>query len=275
MCDIKWPCRGKASPLPEISQPRPSPANVNIAELQAPKQRRGIGKFRHRTRRRDLRVVDGKRGRRILGIEVKQRSMPGQMDGKARIDPRGFVRGKKFEPLSTASLHLHDMRDDMHGRGMTRVDFQCPPRHFFSAAILAVLLEAESIHRKNAGIAGRRGIPFRQHLSNAISQHVPQTQTEVERVRNSERENVARKVDNDRPVAFDRKGVIAVKPGTRRQGVTTCLSVGFPADRLDCGYTLRKPGQVRSIVATHDESHPKTMSEDRFWMIGKRQINVM
>jgi hypothetical protein len=117
-------------------------------------------------------------------------------------------------------------------------------------------------------------MPFRQHLGNAVSQHASQAEPEVERMRNGERENVAWKVDNDRPVTLQRKGVIAAEPGTRRQGVTTRLCIGFPTHRLDCAYAFRKPGQARSIVATHDDSHPKAISEDRFGMIGKRQIDV-
>ena len=128
------------------------------------------------------------------------------------------------------------------------------------------------MHRKHAGIARYFAMPFGQDLRDTIPQHAPQTQPEVERIRNDERENVAWKIDNDRPVTFEGKGVIAAKPGTRCQGVTTRLFISLLADRLDCIYTFRKPGQVRSIVATHDDSHPKTMSEDRFRMIGKRQI---
>jgi len=31
---------------------------------------------------------------------------------------------------------------------------------------------------------------------------------------------------------------------------------------------------VRGIVTTHDDSHPKAVSEDRFGVVGKRQIHV-
>lgn len=71
MCDIKRPCGGELLPFPEVGEVRPSLADINIPELQAPKQRRRVRKFRHRTRPGDLRVVNGKRGRRILGIKVK------------------------------------------------------------------------------------------------------------------------------------------------------------------------------------------------------------
>jgi hypothetical protein len=94
-------------------------------------------------------------------------------------------------------------------------------------------------------------------------------------MRNNERENVAWEVDNDRPVTFDRKGVIAVKPGARCKGVTARLPVDFAANRLNRGDAFRKLGLVRGIVATHDDSHPKTMSDDRFRVIGKRQIRVV
>jgi hypothetical protein len=166
------------------------------------------------------------------------------------------------------------MNDDVYGPGMPRVELQCAPRHPFCATILAVLLEAESIHRKNACIAGHRGVPFRQDLSDAITQHAPQTQTEVQRVRNDERQNVAWKIDDDGSVTFDRESVIAVKPGARRGSVATRVIISIPANRFNRRYAFHELGSSASVVTTHDNGDAETVSEDEFRIVSKGPIYV-
>ena len=64
--------------------------------------------------------------------------------------------GKERETFTGAPLHLHDMRDDVNGARMPRVDGEGSTRYLFSTIILAVLFKAKGIHRKDAGVAGRR-----------------------------------------------------------------------------------------------------------------------
>ena len=167
--------------------------------------------------------------------------MPGQMNrNTCCVHPCRFGRHKKFKPLSGTPLHLHEMRDDMNGAEMSRIDRERASRHLFSAAILPILFEAESIHRKNACVAGNSSVPFVQHLCDAISQHTPLAEAEVERMSDDKRENIAWTVDKDGAVTFDRKVLIAVKPSARCGRVAARRIVGVRAKRFDCGYTFHK-----------------------------------
>ncbi len=145
MRDIKRPRIGEILIVPAVGELRPSLAQLKTGKLQAPKQRRCIGEFRDGAGAGNLRVVYRKRGLRVTGIEVKKGSVPGQMDGKARIRPRRFARGKKFKPLARAPLHLHCMNDHVHGAGMSRIDLKCAAREFFRPAELTVLFQTERI----------------------------------------------------------------------------------------------------------------------------------
>ena len=137
------------------------------------------------------------------------------------VHPCRFGRRKEFEPFTGTPLHLHHMGDDVNGAWMAGVDVERATRYLFSAAILAVLLEAESVHRKHACVAGNPGVPFGQHLGDAIPQHAPLAEAEVECMRDHERENVAWPVAYDGAITFDRESLVAVEPSTRRRRVTT------------------------------------------------------
>src|SRR5215475_1696437 len=96
------------------------------------------------------------------------------MDGIAcPFPPHRFSLRKEFEPFSSAPLHLHHMSDDMNCAGMMGIEGQRTTRHLFGAAILAILFEAESVQRKDAGVAWGRRIPLGKHLGDAISKHAP------------------------------------------------------------------------------------------------------
>ena len=159
------------------------------------------------------------------------------MDGKSgAFDPRRFGRGKECETFAGAPLHLHHMGDDMNGARMARIEAKRAMRYLFGTTILAVLLEGERVHRKHARVAGHRALPFGQHLGDTISHPALPAEAEVERMRDHERENVPRPVDDDGAVTFDRKSRIALEPSTRRSGVTTCWLVLVWANRLDSGH---------------------------------------
>jgi hypothetical protein len=157
---------------------------------------------------------------------------------------------------------------------MPRVDLQCTPRHLFRATVLPVLFEAESIHSKNACIARRRRAPLRQYLSNAVSKHAPQAETEIERVRNDEREYVTWKIDNDGAVTLDGERMIANKPGAGRRSVAAREMVDVRAKGFDCGYTFRQLGPGGAIVISHDNCRAKAVPEDEFRIVRKHPIYI-
>ncbi len=137
--------------------------------------------------------------------------MPCQMDGKGgAFGPCRFGRGQECETFTGAPLHLHHMGDDVNGARMSGVERERAARHLFSTTILAVLLEGEPVHRKDARVAGRCSLPFGHHLGDTIPHRAPPAEAEVERMRDHKRQDIARPVDDDGAVTFDRENRIAL-----------------------------------------------------------------
>ena len=132
------------------------------------------------------------------------------------------------------------MCNDMNGARMSWVDGERAASRSFGTTVLAVLLKAEGVHRKDTRVAGRRGLPFGQNLGHTFAQHVPPAEAEVERMCDLERENIAWPVDHDGAVTLDRKGGTAFEPSTRRGCVTARGIVHVRARRLDGGNTRSK-----------------------------------
>src|SRR5262249_13829544 len=129
--------------------------------------------------------------------------------------------------LTGAPLHLHDMGYDVNGSRMSRVKRKGASGRFFGTTVLPGFLEGERVHREEARIAGHRGIPFGQHLGDAIPHHAPPPEAEIQRMRDHERENVTLPVDDDGAVAFDRKRRVTLEPSPRRSRMATRVVVQF------------------------------------------------
>ena len=201
--------------------------------------------------------------------------MPCEMHGKSgAFDPCRFGRRKECETLTGAPLHLHHMGDDVNGARMSGIEGERAPRHLFGTTILAVLLEGERVHRKDARVAGHCGVPFRQHLGDTIAHHASPAEAEVECMRDHERENVARPVDDDGAVTFERKSRVALEPSTRRGRVTACGVVDVWARRLDGGHARSKRGSRGGVIGTHDDRGAQTMAEDALGVVGKHPLNL-
>src|SRR5262249_29383881 len=156
--------------------------------------------------------------------------------------PSRLGSGKERKAFAGAALHLHDVRDDVNSGRKPRIEGEGATRHRFSTVVLAVLLESEGVHCKDAGVAGRGGIPRRQHLGDTIPQHVPLAEAEVERMRDHERQNVAWPVDDDGAVTLSRQTGVALEPSTRRIRMTTRRSIDVCTRRLYGGYAGGKRG---------------------------------
>jgi hypothetical protein len=74
---------------------------------------------------------------------------------------------------------------------------------------LAVLFKTESVHGKDACVAGDGFVPLRHHLGDAISQHAPLTEPEIKCMGNCKRNNIAWPVDQDRTIMFGREVLVA------------------------------------------------------------------
>ena len=189
------------------------------------------------------------RGVEIVGVEMEQGSVPRQMhgiSGPARPCRLGFVEER--QTLARASFHLQDVSDDMDGARMAGVEGERPTRRLFGLSILAVLLEAEGVHRKQARVVARFGVPIRKDLCDPVPQHASPAKAEVERVGERERDDVARPIDDDRPIAFERER--GVRPQARRarpprDGARDRSS----APGLDRGHAFRSAGRAGSLSA--------------------------
>ncbi len=197
------------------------------------------------------------------------------MDRKSgAVGPCRFGCGKERETFPGATLHFHQMGDNVNGARMSGVEGKCAPRCLFGATILTVLLEAERVHGKHAGVAGHRRLPLRQHLCDAIAEHTPPAEAEIERMRDHQRENVTRPVDDDGAVTFKRKHRIAVEPGARRGRVTIRAVVRVWTRRLDGGDAHSKRRSRGGLVGTDNERGAQTMAEHPFGVVGKHPLDL-
>jgi hypothetical protein len=166
------------------------------------------------------------------------------------------------------------MGDDVHGPWMPRFDFQSSPGHPFGAPILAILLETEGVDRKDTGVPALIRLPIGQYVSDPLSQHTSQTQAEVQRVGDHERDNIAWKGEYDISISFYRQGLIARKPGARRESMTTGAMIPLRAHRFDGGNAFQKFGSAGSVVAADDNGDPQAVTEDGLRVLRKYLVDV-
>ena len=93
-------------------------------------------------------------------------------------------------------------------------------------------------------------------------------------MRDCERENVARPVDDDGTVTFDRKGRIALEPGTRGGRMTMRRVVHVRDRRLNGGYACSKLRSGVVVISTNDERGAQTMAEHALGIVGKQLLNL-
>src|SRR5262249_30234785 len=139
--------------------------------------------------------------------------------------------------------------------------------------ILAVLLEGEGVHRKDAWVAAHPCLPFGEQLGNTIPHHAAPAKSEVQRMCDQERKTVARPVNDNGAVTFGRKAWIALKPSTRGGRVATRVVVRVVARRLDGCQALGKPGSFGVIVSTHDDGGAQTMAEWASGMLSDHSLD--
>ncbi len=117
-------------------------------------------------------------------------------------------------------------------------------------------------------------MPFGHHLSNTVSQHAAKTQPKIQRMRDHQGKYIARKVDNDGSVTFERESVIAIKPGARGGRVATRLAADLMRNGLDDVCAFGNCRSTACIVTAHDDSGPKAMSGQRLRIGGKRGVDI-
>jgi hypothetical protein len=165
------------------------------------------------------------------------------------------------------------MGDDVNGAWMSGIEDERATRYLFGTTILTLLLERESIHRKDARVAGHCGFPFRQYMSETDPHHAPLAEVKVERMCDHERENVARPVANDGAVTFDRESWVALEPSARCTCVTSRRTVHVGARSLDGSHAASEGGSRSGGVSAHDQRGTQTMAENGAGIVGQNSLN--
>ena len=94
-----------------------------------------------------------------------------------------------------ARLHLTDMREGMDGPSILGVQRDGTLGSGLGRAIVAHLLEAEGVHAEREAIARHLFIPGRQHARDAVAQAERIAHEEIADVRDLQREQIARVID--------------------------------------------------------------------------------
>ena len=172
------------------------------------------------------------------------------------------------------TLHFHDMRDDVNGAGMPRIERQRLLRNSFGAPILSILLKGKSVHHKDARITRHLSRPVRQRPRHPVAHPAPPAKVEVERMCDRKREHVARPVGEEGIVQRDRMNRIALEPSARGPGVRSRRIIGVGACRLDRSNARGGRRPRGSAVGAHDEGGAQTVPEDASRIVGEHALDL-
>ncbi len=137
---------------PESRDLAPSPLRFGSAQLQPPQQRGGIDEtvVAAIELRRDQIVVGGERIRGGVGVDLKERKVPREMDAKAGIaDPDRLRPPQPGDTLVGRPSHLEDMGDHVDRRRVVGDEFERP------------------VGRRQRADRSRRSPPVRTHACRA------------------------------------------------------------------------------------------------------------
>ena len=233
----------------------PAPAHVDTAQLEPPQQRRRIDERVGRSGcfRCERVDVDGDRGRNGVEIDVEEREVPRDVrrePGVAR--PDGARRFEPCDALGRTALHLHDVRYHVNCARVVGLKAQRFPGSALRASVIAVLFETERVHAEHVAVAGHVRVPMWQHLGDPVAQHLAVTEPKIQRVRDLQGEAVARVVDNDRAVPFERKLRVAVEPRARRSRMPPLALIGDGCELVEHAQRGGEGRVRRGTAAEHE-----------------------
>ena len=67
--------------------------------------------------------------------------------------PVGLAGGQPVDAVAQPALHLHDVRDGVHGPGIAGIQFQRAAARRLGTRVVRGLLEAERVHAEHVAIA--------------------------------------------------------------------------------------------------------------------------
>ena len=155
--------------------------------------------------------------------------------------PVVLARGEQIDAFVDAPLHLHHVRDGVHGPAVLRLDVERAARGRLGLGVLVHLLEPEGVHAEHVGVSGRGGVPVRQHARHAVAQVERVAAVEVHEVRRPAAR--ARRADGRRARGRAR----GTRHASRRRRSTGRRAAGRARGRWRPfrGATLRRPMRDR------------------------------
>ena len=133
------------------------------------------------------------------------------------VFPVRLVLENPGDTLLRAALHLHDMGDGVDRPGIGGIDRHGPAAARLGPGVVAGLLQPEGAHAEHIAVAGHALVPGRQHARDAVPVLGKRAVIEMQVVREADREDVARVVQQDVLEAAHGPGGVASGPA--REGV--------------------------------------------------------
>src|SRR6185369_16102159 len=106
------------------------------------------------------------------------------------------------------------VRDRMNRPGVATIGVERAATDVLRSRIQRSLLQPERIHTQHVAVARRAGVPGWQHLRDPDAEHRGRAEKEVADVRDLQRQEVLRMVQQDLAVAVNGTGEVALQPGT-------------------------------------------------------------
>jgi hypothetical protein len=186
-------------------------------------------------------VVDRERRSVIAAIHVEEGKVPPVVEGEAVVlaGPVAHALLEEAHALVHATLHLHHVGDGVHGPAVLGRELERAQAGSFGLRVLVALLHSEGVHPDHERVAGQPWRPCREHARDAVAKVERVTANEVHEVRELDREDVARVLDQDAV-----EGGHAAMPVADRQLASGCRKESLPLGGLgEGGSALVQRGQ--------------------------------
>ena len=240
----------------------PAPASVHAPEVQAEQHGGRIRDVEHVVARGvgpETVVIEVERRLRLVQRQVEQRLVPPQMVAEIvdLVFPVRLVLADPGDAFPGAALHFHDMGDGMDRPRIGGVYGHSPAAEILGPGVVADFLQPEGAHAEHIAVAGHALVPGRQHARGAVPVLGERAVIEMQVVREADREDVARVVEQDVLEAADGPGRVTRSPA--RQGVRMGAFARRRCKRA-CLFTgLRRPRAERAHAHQQEEIAPESM----------------
>src|SRR5690606_26962609 len=151
----------------------------------------------------------------LAELQPVERSMPVDVVYEpALLPPDGLMLAYPLQSFPRSALHLQDMGHGMSGPDVAFVDLDRPAARSFSRLIISGLLQAEGAAAEEIAETWNILVPARHDPRGGIPHRHDVADEEMQIVRDPERQNVARMIQEDVLQPVDRAAQITAAPGS-------------------------------------------------------------